>query len=265
MNTHPHTPDISKTNHAVSYALKTHSLTKQFETVRAVHNLSIHFEVGKITGVIGPNGSEKSTLVNLLTGLVPHTAGEIIVAGKVGLKKVSSKDMTVYGITRTFQEVRLFEQMTVLDNILVVTTCRGWFKGIFEKHSAYHLAIAEKVLHRVGIWKFRDKLAVNLSYGQRKLLEIARVLAMREIGSAQIVFFDEPYAGLFPEMVKLVSEIMKELRSEGATVVLIEHNMDLIRELSDRVIVMDSGELLAEGEVTEVLARKDVVEAYLGE
>lgn len=250
---------------AQNHALKTHNLTKQFETVRAVHNLSIHFETGQITGVIGPNGSGKSTLVNLLTGLVPYTSGEIIVAGKVGLKKVNSKDMTVYGITRTFQEVRLFEQMTVLDNILVVTTCRGWFKGIFEKHSAYHLAIAEKVLHRVGIWKFRDKLAVNLSYGQRKLLEIARVLAMREIGSAQIVFFDEPYAGLFPEMVKLVSEIMKELRSEGATVVLIEHNMDLIRELSDRVIVMDSGELLAEGIASEVLARKDVVEAYLGE
>lgn len=259
------TQTVSNSSQASVPALKTHALTKQFETVRAVHNLSIHFEEGKITGVIGPNGSGKSTLVNVLTGLIPISAGEVVVAGKVPLKRVHANDMPVYGITRTFQEVRLFEQMSVLDNILVVTTCRGWFKGIFETHSTYHLAIAEKVLHRVGIWQFRDKLAINLSYGQRKLLEIARVLAMREIGKAQIIFFDEPYAGLFPEMVKLVSEIMKELRDEGATIVLIEHNMELIRELSDRVIVMDSGELLAEGPVHEVLARHDVVEAYLGE
>jgi ABC-type branched-subunit amino acid transport system ATPase component len=245
--------------------IKTHLLTKQFETVRAVNNLSIHFEEGKITGVIGPNGSGKSTLVNLLTGLIPYTSGEIVLAGKVGLKRIKAEDMPVHGITRTFQEVRLFEQMTVLDNILVVTTCRGWFKSIFEKHNRYHLTITERTLRRVGIWQFRDKLAVSLSYGQRKLLEIARVLAMREITKVNIIFFDEPYAGLFPEMVKLVLEIMKDLRDEGVTVVLIEHNMDLIRDLSDRVIVMDGGELLAEGPVNEVLAQRNVIEAYLGD
>jgi ABC-type branched-subunit amino acid transport system ATPase component len=247
------------------HALKTKHLTKHFDTVKAVTDLNIEFEPGKITGVIGPNGSGKSTLINTLTGMTPITSGSIVVADKVLLQKVHSSDMPVYGITRTFQEVRLFEQMSVLDNVLVVTTCRGWIRGIFEKHSAYHLAIAEKVLKRVGIWQFHDKLAVNLSYGQRKLLEIARVLAMSEVGKAEIIFFDEPYAGLFPEMVKLVSEIMKELRAEGKTVILVEHNMDLIRELSDKVIVLDSGTLLAEGEVSQVLARKDVMEAYLGE
>lgn len=245
--------------------LATKHLTKQFDTTRAVHDLSISFEEGKITGVIGPNGSGKSTLVNLLTGMIPHTAGEILIAGTAPLKKVVSRDMPVYGITRTFQEVRLFEQMSVLDNVLVVTTCKGWVGALFEKHTNYHLAIAEKVLIRVGIWQFRDRLAINLSYGQRKLLEIARVLAMREIGKARIIFFDEPYAGLFPEMVKVVVSVMKELREEGTTVILIEHNMDLIRELSDHVIVMDSGELLAEGKPNEVLSQKDVIEAYLGE
>jgi ABC-type branched-subunit amino acid transport system ATPase component len=249
----------------LSNALETKKISKQFDTVRAIHNLSISFEEGNITGIIGPNGSGKSTLVNLLTGMIPVSSGEIVVSGNAKLQKGVAYDMPIYGITRTFQEVRLFEQMSVLENILVVTTCRGWFKSIFERHSAYHMSIAEKVLHRVGIWKFKDKKAVDLSYGQRKLLEIARVLAMKEIGNARIIFFDEPYAGLFPEMVKLVSEIMKELRSEGCTVVLIEHNMDLIRELSDKVIVIDSGELLAEGKVHDVLSRKDVVEAYLGE
>lgn len=247
------------------HSLKTHNLTKQFETVRAVNDLSISFESQKITGVIGPNGSGKSTLINLLTGIVPITSGGVVVNDTAMLKSIASKDMPVYGITRTFQEVRLFEQISVLDNILVVTTCRGWFSGIFEKHSKYHLGIAEKVLKRVGIWQFHNKLAVSLSYGQRKLLEIARVLAMYETGKAKIIFFDEPFAGLFPEMIKVVVSVMKELKEKGCTIVLVEHNMDLIRELSDIVIVLDSGELLAQGEASEVLSKKDVIEAYLGE
>jgi ABC-type branched-subunit amino acid transport system ATPase component len=247
------------------HILKTHNLTKHFDTVKAVENLSVEFIPGQITGVIGPNGSEKSTFINTLTGLTTLTAGSILVADRTPLTRVVASDMPVYGITRTFQEVRLFEQMSVLDNILVVTTCRGWLRALFEKHSTYHMAIAEKVLKRVGIWQFKNKLAINLSYGQRKLLEIARVLAMSEIGKAQIIFFDEPYAGLFPEMLKLVSEIMKELRAEGKTIILVEHNMDLIRELSDKVIVLDSGELLAEGQASPVLSQKNVIEAYLGE
>ncbi len=245
--------------------LATKHLTKNFETTTAVNGLSISIEEGKITGIIGPNGSGKSTLVNLLTGIVGITSGEVLLAGKVPLQKVVSRDMPFFGITRTFQEVRLFEQMSVLDNILVVTTRRSWFPALFENHGDYHLAIAQKVLERVGIWQFKDKLAINLSYGQRKLLEIARILAMREIGKAHIIFFDEPFAGLFPEMVKVVVSVVKELREQGSAIVLIEHNMDLIRELSDTVIVMDSGELLAEGNAAHVLAKPEVIEAYLGE
>lgn len=245
--------------------LATKHLTKKFETTTAVKSLSIAIEERKITGIIGPNGSGKSTLINLLTGMTGITSGEIIIAGNVPLQRILPRDMPLYGMTRTFQEVRLFEQMSVLDNVLVTVTKRSWFPALFENHGAYHLAIAEKVLQRVGIWQFRDKLAVNLSYGQRKLLEIARVLAMKEIGKARVVFFDEPFAGLFPEMVKVVVSVMKELCEQGSAIVLVEHNMDLIRELSDTVIVMDSGELLAEGKANEVLARRDVVEAYLGE
>lgn len=245
--------------------LATKHLTKKFETTTAVSGLSIAFEEGKITGIIGPNGSGKSTLINLLTGIVGITSGEMLLAGRVPLTRVLSRDMPFYGITRTFQEVRLFEQMSVLDNILVVTTRRSWFPALFENHGAYHTAIAEKVLHRVGIWQFRDKLAVNLSYGQRKLLEIARILAMHEIGKAHIIFFDEPFAGLFPEMAKVVVSVIKELRDKGCAIILVEHNMDLIRELSDTVIVMDSGELLAEGKAGVVLSKPEVVEAYLGE
>lgn len=247
--------------------LSTKNLTKHFDGVCAVNKLSISFEAGKITGIIGPNGSGKSTLINALTGLIPMDSGEIIIAGAERLRRVRSHEVPSYGMTRTFQDVRLFEQMPVIENILVVLTERSIWKSLFEKHGAFHLEKSEEVLKKVGLWEKRDELAKNLSYGQRKLLEIARVLAMIHcgVGDIDIIFLDEPFAGLFPEMIKIVADVMKELRDQGKAVILIEHNMDLIRELSDHIYVLDSGELLAEGKPAEVLARKDVVEAYLGE
>ena len=240
--------------------LETKNLRKHFDGVHAVDGLSLSFEKGKITSIIGPNGSGKSTLINLLTGMFPWSGGAVLVSG-AKLSKIVSHRVLAYGITRTFQDVRLFEQMPVLDNVLVVLTERNVLGSLFERHGDFHLKKAEEVLKRVGLWEKRRELAVNLSYGQRKLLEIARVLAM----DADIIFFDEPFAGLFPEMLKLVSEIMKELRDQGKTQILIEHNMDLIRELSDHVVVMDAGKLLAEGKPEEVLKNRSVVEAYLGE
>lgn len=247
--------------------LETRQLTKHFDGVYAVNKLSIGFESGKITGIIGPNGSGKSTLINTLTGLITNDSGEIIIVGVERLQKVRAHEVPLFGMTRTFQDVRLFEQMPVLDNILVVLTERSIWKALFERHGKFHLEKAEEVLKKVGLWDKRNELAKNLSYGQRKLLEIARVLAMTHSGAGDIdiIFLDEPFAGLFPEMIKIVTNVMKELRNQGKAIVLVEHNMDLIRELSDQIYVLDSGELLAAGKPEEVLARKDVVEAYLGE
>lgn len=241
--------------------LQAKQLYKHFDGVKAVDHLSLSFEKGKITSVIGPNGSGKSTLINLLTGFVPFDSGEVIVSGSTRLTIVRPYEVPEYGITRTFQDVRLFEQMHVLDNILVMLTERRVFGALFEKHGTLHLSKAEEVLKRVGLWEKRHQLAKNLSYGQRKLLEIARVLAMNR----DIIFFDEPFAGLFPEMLKVVVGVMQELKQQGKTQVLVEHNMELIRELSDYLIVLDSGELLAEGKPEEVLSRREVIEAYLGE
>ncbi len=241
--------------------LETRHIYKHFDGVKAVDRLSLSFERGRITSVIGPNGSGKSTLINLLTGFVPFDGGEVVIAGKESLKVIPPYDAKELGITRTFQDVRLFEQMPVLDNILVVLTERSVWSALFEKHGALHLAKAEEVLKRVGLWEKRHQLAKNLSYGQRKLLEIARVLAM----NPDIIFFDEPFAGLFPEMLKVVVSVMQEMKQQGKTQILVEHNMELIRELSDHLIVLDAGGLLAEGVPAEVLAQKEVIEAYLGE
>jgi branched-chain amino acid transport system ATP-binding protein len=241
--------------------IKIQNLKKSFGGVHAVDDLSVNFEKGKITGIIGPNGSGKTTLVHLLTGVFPVDAGAIKIGRHTALTRIKTYEISTYGVTRTFQNIRLFEQMTVLDNVLVVLTERGVFKSIFERHGAYHVDQAEEVLGRVGLWEKRNDLAENLSYGQRKLLEIARALAMK----SEIYLFDEPFAGLFPEMVKIVVSVLKELRVAGKTIILIEHSMDLIRELSDHVVVMDAGKLLAEGGPKEVLSRREVIEAYLGE
>jgi branched-chain amino acid transport system ATP-binding protein len=243
----------------MTYALQTKNLVKEFGGVRAVDGLSISIPQGKITGIIGPNGSGKTTLTNVLTGVHAIDAGVVEVGG-VGHKRIRPYEVFGLGITRTFQNVRVFEQISILDNVLIALTKRSVFGSLFERDTKERQEKAEAVLKRVGLWEKRNANASELSYGQRKLLEIARALAT----DARITLFDEPYAGLFPEMVKLVSSIMKELRDAGKTVVLIEHDMAVIRELCDYVIVMDAGKLLAEGAPERVLADKAVIEAYLG-
>lgn len=246
--------------------LQTKKLKKTFNGVAVVDGVSLKIEAGKIISLIGPNGSGKSTTINLITGMIPVDSGEIVIEKRTHLSSIKPEEIAAYGITRTFQNVQVFEQMTVLDNILLVLTERNVFSSLFERHKQYHLDIAEKVLKRLDIWNKRNDMVENLSYGQRKLLEIARVIAMgeRTDGETKILFFDEPYAGLFPEMVKLVTKIIKELRDEGKAIVLVEHNMELIRELSDYVYVLDAGKHLKQGNVEEVLLDKDVIEAYLG-
>lgn len=241
-------------------ALEIKNLAKHFGGVYAVDNLSLKIEKGSITALVGPNGSGKSTLINMLTGLLPIDGGAVVVSGAV-LQHIAPQEIPSYGITRTFQNVRLFEQLPVLDNILFVLTERNVFGALFERHNEFHLKQAEEVLRMVGLWEKRNELAINLSYGQRKLLEIARAYAMR----SEIYLFDEPFAGLFPAMVETVVKVFRALKATGKTIILVEHDMGLIRRLTDYVFVLDSGKLLAEGKPDEVLARREVVEAYLGE
>jgi ABC-type branched-subunit amino acid transport system ATPase component len=239
--------------------LETRGLTKAFGGVRAVDGLTVTIEPGRITALIGPNGSGKSTLVNLLSGMLAIDDGAVVV-GETELRRIKPHDVPAHGITRTFQEVRLFEQMTVLDNLLVVLAKRGVLASLLERPRPEHLERARALLGRVGLQEKEGQLAETLSYGQRKLLEIARALAM----DARVYLFDEPFAGLFPEMVQTIVEIIRSLREEGRTVVLIEHDMGVIRQLADAIVVMDEGRLLAQGEPDEVLARREVVDAYLG-
>ena len=240
-------------------AVQTQDLLKQFASVRAINYLSIAIPKEGITSIVGPNGSGKSTLINLLSGTLPIDDGLVIIDG-VSLRTVLPYDSPSHGVTRTFQEVRLFNQMTVLDNLLVILSKRSVMGSLFETSRSSNRERARQLLDSVGLWDKRRDLAENLSYGQRKLLEVSRALAM----DVKIYLFDEPFAGLFPAMREQVKEMLEELRRQRKTIIFVEHNMDLIRQLSDYIFVLDSGELLAEGEVQEVLARPEVIEAYLG-
>ncbi len=241
-------------------SLATRRLTKSFGGVHAVDHVSLSFEGGKITALVGPNGSGKTTFINAVTGLVPIDSGTVIVSDTVELADIRRSDISSYGITRTFQSVRLIAQLSVLDNLLVVLTERNVWAALFERHNSLHLDEAEDLLRKIGLWEKREEPAENLSYGQRKVLEIARALAMK----ADIYFFDEPFAGLFSEMRKTVSTILIELAEGGAAVILVEHDMALIRELAQHCFVLDSGKIIAEGSPMEVLKTSQVIEAYLG-
>ena len=242
-----------------SYVLETVEVSKHFGAVRAVDGLTISIPSKRITSIAGPNGSGKSTLINLLTGVLPIDGGMVIVDG-VGLKVVKAHEMPAHGVTRTFQEVRLFNQISVWDNIMVVLTKRKLFPAMMERTNSSHRDKAREILEAVGMWDKRRSLAEDLSYGQRKLLEIGRAMALE----VHIYLFDEPFAGLFPQMLERVKAILIRMRDEGRTIIFVSHNMDIVREMSDHIVVLDSGRLLTSGDVEVVLNRQEVIEAYLG-
>lgn len=244
---------------AASNAIETVDVSKVFGAVRAVDRLSLTIPKKGMTSIVGPNGSGKSTLVNLLSGVLPLDGGIVILDG-ASLRVVRAHENPDHSLTRTFQEVRLFEQISVWDNIMVVLTARGILPALLERARPSHRQKAQSILETVGLWDKRRDLAMNLSYGQRKLLEIGRAMAL----DVNTYLFDEPFAGLFPRMLERVLSILKQMREEGYTIIFVSHNMDIVREMSDYLIVLDSGQLLGDGEADEVLSREEVIQAYLG-
>ncbi len=220
------------------------NISKQFDGVHALSSVSIAGKRGQITGIIGPNGSGKSTLVNVLTNMTRKDSGTIEMDGS---------------FSRTFQDSRLWSNMTVLDTILLALQSRNILTSLFTFDPKKGEALA--LIKRIGLEHHTHTQARHLSYGQRKLLELGRSLA----GDTKILFLDEPFAGLFPEMIISIKNILREERENGASIFLIEHDMSIISELCDYVYVLDSGKNIAEGRAEEVLENNDVKTAYLGD
>lgn len=219
-------------------------ISKHFDGVKALSSVSFEAKPGNITGIIGPNGSGKSTLVNVLTNMIEKNGGKVKMKGN---------------FSRTFQDSRLWGNMTALDTILLSLQTRAVGDSIFTFAPKTKLAL--EIIKRVGLEHHTHSQARHLSYGQRKLLELGRALA----GDTKILFLDEPFAGLFPEMIEVIKNILQEEKTKGTAIILIEHDMSIIRELCDYVYVLDSGKNIAEGKAEEVLEDKAVKTAYLGD
>jgi branched-chain amino acid transport system ATP-binding protein len=243
--------------------LETRGLTIRFGGHVAVNAVSCGFEPGTLTAIVGPNGAGKTTYFNLISGQLPASAGQVLLFGE-DVTRDAAPIRTRKGMGRAFQLTNLFPNLTVLENVRLAVQARaGMGLNLFSMWSS-HTALTEKAEHylsRVALAERRATLASELSHGNQRKLEVAILLALEPA----IFMFDEPTAGMSVDEVPVILDLIQEIRQQkDKTILLVEHKMDVVRSLADRIIVLHQGELVADGLPAEVIASPVVQEAYLG-
>jgi branched-chain amino acid transport system ATP-binding protein len=247
--------------------LEVNNLTLTFGGVTALDDVSFAIQPGEILGLIGPNGAGKTTCFNVVTGVYKPTAGTVRFQGQP-LADLKRFQITRLGIARTFQNIRLFKSMTALENVMVGADARhstGVLSALFRLPRHRHEeaegeARAMELLRFMGLQAKCDELAANLSYGDQRRLEIARAMATQPT----LICLDEPAAGFNPAEKRTLMELIRKIRDQGYTVLLIEHDMRLVMGVTDRIVVLEFGKKIAEGSPEEIRNDPAVIAAYLG-
>jgi branched-chain amino acid transport system ATP-binding protein len=247
--------------------LELDTVLMRFGGVTALDDVSFHVDKGEILGLIGPNGAGKTTVFNVVTGVYRPTSGTVTFDGRV-LRKERRSDITKLGIARTFQNIRLFPVMTALENVMVAADTHNASSvggalvrvGRFASNEKASYDRAMELLAFMKLDRRKDEYAKNLPYGDQRRLEIARAMAT----NPKLLCLDEPAAGFNPAEKQSLMELIRSIRGQGYTVLLIEHDMSLVMGVTDRIAVLDFGRKIAEGSPEEVRTNPDVIQAYLG-
>ena len=248
--------------------LEVNHATMRFGGLVAVNDISMHIDHQEIVALIGPNGAGKTTAFNMITGVYTPTEGSVTLSGR-NITGMRPDRIAAAGIARTFQNIRLFKALTVLDNVVIAQHLRltsSWASAVlrmprYRKENAQMYARAKELLTYMGLWEVRGEIASSLPYGMQRKLEIARALATQPT----LLLLDEPAAGMNPAESAELTELIRGIRDQfHLTVLLIEHHMDVVMDISDRIYVLNYGSLIAEGTPAQIQSNEDVIHAYLG-
>ena len=243
------------------------NITIRFGGLTAVDNVSLRVDQGEIVSLVGPNGAGKTTVFNMLTGVYRITEGDMEFMGQKLMDK-TPQEIVKLGISRTFQNLRLFPKLRVTENVLVgmhIHTHYNFFQGLlhtpaYRKQEAKNVVRAIEILDSIGMGQHVNDYAGSLPYGDQRKVEIARAMAT----DAKLLLLDEPAAGMNPAESEALLQFIRHLKNIGYTVLLIEHDMNVVMNVSDRIYVLDHGKLIAEGLPEEIASNQAVIDAYLG-